>query len=163
MYSITKDDKYVYVEIHVAQRKTVQERKKRFYWIDGLNEARKTYPELNIKNRPDHTTVVSNYDFENSTTTWKYQIIEEENHSSNKQYDNIKFGKRNRKNKNKYEDTSKVLDNEQEALEELIEMTEEFGGCKKELPKDLTEPEKSATVEETEQSDQPAIVQEPTE
>jgi len=163
MYNIEKDEKYIYVEIKVEPRKTIGEKKIRFYWVDGLNEARKMFPDLNIKNKPDHTAVVSNCDEEHNSAIWKFEIIEEENINKDMQYNNVKFSKRSKKNKNKYEDASRTLDNEQKSSKELVEIIEEFDGHKKELAKDLTGPEKSDTVEETEQSDQPAIVQEPTE
>lgn len=125
-------------KVIVSLKKRVYAGEKRIYInvVNALDYLLEMYPQAKVEKNLDKSAVVSNVT-EPHSYIWVFnKILEKEK-----------------------------IKKKQKSLEALTEMTEEFVGYEKVLAEDLTEPEKSDNVEETTQSlsDQPAIVQEPTE
>ena len=133
MFEIKKHNDRIEVSVSLQQREYARESKLRVSWKDALDFLKKEEPNLQFIEEPDHNGIADNYNG-NGSVTWVFK----------------KEQPKSKKSKNKI--TKKVT----EATE-----NGEKGG--EDDPPPLTIVSQSDTVEETSQSDQPAIVQEPTE
>ena len=138
MLEVTKDQNDVVVTATLSPRKFTSEEKISIHWEDAYREAKNKFPETEISDKPDSYLIVSNA--QRNSGTWKFKIIKKEEKIEDKSVENNKNKTKRRKRK-----------------------TNNFAEIVKSAHNPLTPTEEPATVEETSQSDQPAIVQEPTE
>jgi len=133
MFEIKKHNDRIEVSVSLQQRAYARESKFRVSWKDALDFLKKEEPNLEFIEEPDHKGIADNYNG-NGSVTWVFKREQA----------------KSKKTKNKI--TKKAAE-EPESGEK---------GGEDDLPP-LTIVSQHATVEETSQSDQPAIVQEPTE
>lgn len=123
------------VVVHVKLEKKINKKTPIiiFSWKEAEAKVKEKYPETKIGKPLEYKSVLRNHKGENLEESWVFPIIKKQ----------VKQAKAEKK----VEPVQKTL----------------LSSAKKRNKNRLTEPRKSATVEETEQSDEPVIVQEPTE
>lgn len=142
MFKVIKEKEYISVTVKLQKRRLAKDPKIYYYYRDALLELRKVYPDIKINEVPENTIVISTVKAPHEGT-WKFRILE------NKQDEKTNLTKNVKKLSKKQQ---------LEALDELVELSQEMGGYDKELVADLTSDVESDIVEETVEK-----VQEPTE
>lgn len=133
MFKTRKDENFVYVKTNLPKRNYKEDKKLTVFWDSAFEEASKAFPDLQLEKRPDNLKIATNYS-SIKNVEWKFFIITEEE---------------------KQRETKKETNTSSKKKERLQEKE----------PQRLTDLQEFATLKKTSQrlSDQPAIVQEPTE
>lgn len=145
------------VIVHVKLKKKINKKTHiiSFSWKEAQAKIREKHPEIKIGNPLDYKTVLTNNKGENLEESWIFPIIMEQKKAQEKALESPKEALESPK------EVSELQKKSPERSPQRISLSSKKNKNKNRL----TTRENPATVEETEQSlsDQPAIVQEPTE
>ena len=134
--AITKNEDVVKVRVELEKKVLPKTSIHKFSWRDAKNKAKEKYPEVNIEKPLEMKEVLINTDSSLLSGEWIFPIAKK---------------------------VAPVLEKNKEKTAPPKEHASSIFANKKRGKNSLTKPQNPATVEKTEQSDKPVIVQEPTE